>query len=197
MRANLKRREIETLLSCVAAFVTQAGDQYSHKVARLLSDPPRSYRSIRAKAVPVNAYLPRALRVTHGSTAAIAASAAALSPALSWSSTEFFENELEVSQQIRRNIGIASLAGPQGPAYLSELSIGLLLLGPNTKFPEWTLDSFEFQLLCSGAAGVKIADGAWTPLPPGALCRIPAGAARRIQTGSEPLLSVYIRYLAS
>lgn len=200
LRPRVERETVIDLLSCLAAFVAPQGS-LGKKAARLLSDHPRSYISVRPRAVPANAYLSRALRVTHGSTAAIAASMGALGPQLSWSNTlrdqkGSRETGSALSPQVSRNFAKAMVAGPQGPAILSGIAMEILLFGPNTKFPNWVAKDPELLVLSSGAAGIKLGDTAWQPSPPGALFQVSAGGTYQVHTGSEPLLAARIQLIA-
>jgi hypothetical protein len=116
---------------------------------------------------------------------------AALAPRLHWSQTYA---QPQVSADFLLNYGWTELAGPAAPPALyaaPEVSIGVLLLGPNTHYPTHQHEALEYYIPLSGEAEWFTEDTGWRRLKPLAVIEHRPWVKHAMQTRTEPMLALY------
>ncbi len=110
-------------------------------------------------------------------------------PALHWRQTY---GAGEAAAGFLRNYGYTELLGPDAPWPAISISCGFLLLGPSTRYPPHRHLAEEIYLPLCGTAHWQQGARGWEALPPGTLIHHESGVPHAMQTGSQPLLALYV-----
>lgn len=138
-----------------------------------------------ATALPVTAYLPRALDIAErGSVHALARAFARISGSLTW---EYGYEK--VPKALAKKYAYCEVLGPKGPVRSERLVLGFVLFAPRTTYPQHSHSDIEESY-------ISVA-GAWSEndaavYAPGSLILNNPGHEHRITTGDqEPCLLAY------
>ena len=93
-----------------------------------------------------------------------------------------------VPSQLRLHRALGS--GRPWPAI--SISCGFLLLGPSTRYPPHRHLAEEIYLPLCGTAHWQQGARGWEALPPGTVIHHESGVPHAMQTGSQPLLALYV-----
>jgi hypothetical protein len=129
--------------------------QLSAVVRDFLPDLPDPFADRLPRSVPqpaslaVTEYLPIMAQQAPTATRSLVAGLCVLAPSLSWRQTYCAEM---IGTDFLANYGWCELAGPNGVIVADDLSVGLLLLGPDTVYPLHSHSAVETYLPLSGSA---------------------------------------------
>jgi Dimethlysulfonioproprionate lyase len=156
-----------------------------------LRDWPRELiaRPIGRRSLPVVAALRGLSRLAAPKTRALVEGVAALANELDWrqtySSADFGERFLE-------NYGFSEWIGQRGAFMSDAIACGVLLLGPDTEYPDHSHEAEELYLPLAGHAFWRSAQSDWRLRPPGEWIHDPSWTAHAMRTSEEPLLAAYV-----
>ena len=137
--------------------------------------------------LPVCQYLARALDLgANGPAASVASAIRDLEPVITWAQNPRYTLENRGAEFLE-NYGWSGL----GLTGSSEMSFGILLLGPNTTYPLTSYESEGIFLVIGGKPYWKSGNLPWTQVADGdVICRHWNGAEGK-RTGQEPMLALY------
>ncbi|WP_029897582.1 dimethylsulfonioproprionate lyase family protein [Desulfohalovibrio reitneri] len=149
----------------------------------LRSDPAHHPPEPRAK--PVCRHLPRLLECDHGGPTADALRAfGRLAPLLRWR-----WGYADTPEHLKPAFAYAEVLGPHGPVAAEHMVAGVVLLAPDTLYPDHFHQGITESYICLGGAVSRNDDGACAP---GSLLFIPPDMVHRLATGPEaPCLLAY------
>jgi Dimethlysulfonioproprionate lyase len=114
---------------------------------------------------------------------------AALAEELDWgqtySSADFGERFLE-------NYGYNEWIGQRGAFMSQRVACGVLLLGPDTEYPDHSHEAEELYLPLAGHAFWRSGPSDWRLRPPGEWIHHSSWTAHAMRTSQEPLLAAYL-----
>jgi hypothetical protein len=147
-------------------------------------------REVAPATLPVLRWLgPAVERAPPGPLGALAAAVAAASAALGWRQSY---RAGDVPRGFLERYGWCELLGRAGPVECGLLAGGVLLLGPDTHYPEHQHQAEELYVPLSGAAGWQRGAGAFERRLPGEAIFHSSAEPHAMQTGAEPLLALYL-----
>ncbi len=190
----------------------QAVDAFVAAVARQIEQTMRGndeeYREVRAildaleaeaspdvpltpQSMPVVRFWSQALDATRrGAANGLAGALEELTPRLRWMQCPNYTVE-NTSQGFMDNYAYTELIGPDGFRLSDTVSIGIMLLGPNTYYPSHTHPTVECLYMLSGRGTWHLSGGPTISLPPGSAVFIPYGSNHAFWSMEEPLAAIY------
>jgi hypothetical protein len=156
-----------------------------------LNDGPRELiaRSIAGRSLPVVATLAGLSRFAAPKTRALVEGVAAVAGELDWRQTY---GPADFGELFLENYGFCEWIGQRG-AFMSErLACGVLLLGPDTEYPDHSHEAEELYLPLAGHAFWRLAESDWRVRPPGEWIHHPSWTLHAMHTSREPLLAAYV-----
>ncbi|MBS0396156.1 MAG: transcriptional regulator [Proteobacteria bacterium] len=143
-----------------------------------------------AVALPVLGWLGTAVAgAPAGVLRAVAEQLAALATSLEWRRSY---SEAEAGARFLERYGYCELAGERGPVPSSALSVGFLLLGPETLYPAHRHPAQELYLPISGIASWQQGGTAFRERAPGDAIVHGVEEPHAMRTGAAPLLALYL-----
>lgn len=91
-----------------------------------------------------------------------------------------------------RDYGWLEVFGSRGHFAHEEIAGGLLLLGPETLYPDHRHRAEEIYLPLTGGTGWRMADGPFLMREAGAIVHHASNVPHAMRTGAEPLLALYL-----
>lgn len=177
---------VRRLFEAEAARDAHKAPQLEHALAlmaELRPDPDRS------EAAPLRAsrHLSRALDLGEsGPAAAVAAAIRPLGPTLAWAQNPRY-NADNKGAEFMDNYAWSAL----GLTGSSDMSFGILMLGPGITYPPTSYESEGIFLVISGSPEWKSGDEPWERVEDGSIiCRAWDGAEGK-RAGDEPMLALY------
>ena len=122
-------------------------------------------------------------------TAALVDTIVAAAPTLAWRQTY---GPQDVGSAFLERYGYSEVIGLRGPVRSTRIACGVLLLGPEVLYPAHSHAAEEVYLPLSGTAGWRRGEDPWRHISPGRAIHHPPWLAHAMQTGSEPLLALYV-----
>lgn len=110
-------------------------------------------------------------------------------PLLEWRQTYTIE---DVDAVFLQNYAWSEILGPRGYASAAPISCGVLILGPNTFYPEHRHEAEEFYVPLWGTAAWRQGDAVWRHRDPGTLIHHLREELHAMRTGETPLLAMYL-----
>ena len=101
-------------------------------------------------------------------------------------------NDENTSREFLENYAFCELIGPYGLCPCDTMSMGLMLLGPNTFYPPHHHMPSECLYLLTGRGTWHLADGPTISLPPGAVFSIPNEASHAFWSMDDPMAVIYL-----
>jgi hypothetical protein len=161
-----------------------------HAAAQALGQAGQLNRPRPPQAQPVCRFLDHALDAAQaGPGADVARALRPLAPLLHWELTYAAQPELAAFLE---NYAYADLLGPRGLAPSSQLTVGLLLLGPHTFYPRHDHPATEVYYVMSGTSSWQQGERPWASQPPGSLIFHRSHEPHAMATAGEPLLGLYL-----
>ena len=146
-------------------------------------------RPIVAHSLPVICALGGLARLAPPRTRALVEGVEALSGELEWRQTY---GPADFGERFLDNYGYSEWIGQRG-AFMSEsLACGVLLLGPDTEYPNHSHEAEEFYLPLAGRAFWRLNGSDWRLRPPGTWIHHPSWTIHAMRTSQEPLLAAYV-----
>jgi mannose-6-phosphate isomerase-like protein (cupin superfamily) len=178
-----------TMLEGARAVVAGSGAPES---ARFLAAwPPREApRAVAPTALPVLAWLETAARAAPpGALGTLARRVADAAPALAWRQSY---RPGDVPAAFLERYGYSELLGAAGPVPCAVLAGGVLLLGPQTRYPAHRHVAEELYIPLAGAAEWQRGDAPFAVRAPGEAVFHASGESHAMRTGAAPLLALYL-----
>ncbi len=174
------------------ATATPAGQ----RLARFLADwPAANERPLppepAAPPLPVLRWLPRIAADAGGFGAGFVETVCAEAGSLAWRQTYAAG---EVGVPFLQNYGWAELFGaaPAPAGGVTQISCGVLVLGPDTFYPPHRHEAEEIYVPLVGIAEWQQGDAAWRRRSPGTLIHHSSEEPHAMRTGDQPLLAMYL-----
>ena len=149
----------------------------------------RSRREQQPAPLPVVRWLNQLTTLAPGACTALVAELARVAPLLAWHQTY---KRPEVSAAFLENYGYTELVGLAGPVPSVRLACGFLLLGPSTRYPRHHHEAQEIYVPLAGTAAWQHGNQPWRDEPPGTVIVHASDEPHAMQTGSQPLLALYL-----
>jgi hypothetical protein len=156
-----------------------------------LRDWPRELiaRPIGKRSLPVVAALRGLSRLAAPQTRSLVEGVASLANELDWRQTY---SKAAFGERFLENYGFSEWIGQRG-AFMSErVACGVLLLGPDTEYPDHSHEAEELYLPLAGHAFWRSDEADWRPRPPGKWIRHSSWTTHAMRTSQEPLLAAYV-----
>lgn len=142
-----------------------------------------------AGTLPVLRWLPHLDADAHGFGADLVSAVCRAATVLTWQQT-YTTNE--VGAEFLQNYGWAEIFGEGGGRSGGKIACGLLLLGPNTLYPQHRHEPEEIYLPLHGTANWQQGDAIWREHPPGTLIHHRSKEPHAMRTNKDPLLALYL-----
>lgn len=157
-----------------------------HEMARLLARVAGPVGPAQPVVLPAARFLRPALAgVTGTGLQDLARAAAALADGLHW------RNKYQNSDaRLYDRFAFCDLIGPDGVQPSEEVTLGLVIVGPQTRYPLHHHPARELYLVLAGTAGWAVDDRPLAPLAPGALILHREMQPHAMQTGPETLVAL-------
>ncbi len=147
---------------------------------------------ISPQSKPATAHWPQALEeMREGPSAALFPALKTLSDQLCWMQNPNFRLP-KCSSRFLENYAYSELVGSNGMCPSWKVSMGILLLGPDTFYPPHTHPSSKWLYVLSGRGTWNVENGPTISLPPGKAVFIPHGCTHAFWSMSRPLASIYL-----
>jgi hypothetical protein len=114
---------------------------------------------------------------------------AALAGELDWRQTY---GKADFGERFLKNYGFSEWIGQRGVFMSDTIACGVLLLGPDTEYPDHSHEAEELYLPLAGHAFWRSAEVPWRLRPPGEWIRHSSWTTHAMRTSQEPLLAAYV-----
>lgn len=142
------------------------------------------------KRLPVCRYLDLVFDQPHTANVQLVMTALqAVEPFLEWRQNENYLNRLD--NDFLDRYAYSEWIGPGGFFSSNSLAAGVLLLGPETVYPDHNHPAIEFYHILSGAALWRKSGGNWESKSPGSRIFHQSWQPHAVKTRAEPLLALY------
>lgn len=152
-------------------------------------EEPPARRIVEAAGQPVLGQLAKIADEAPEFSAGLIRELCRLAPSLNWRQTY---RSGEVSAAFLDNYAWSEFLGLTGPVPSRHLAVGLLLLGPDTDYPQHRHEAQEIYVPLSGTAWWWKESADWCEQPPGAVIHHRHHEAHAMRTGASPLLAAYL-----
>jgi hypothetical protein len=155
-----------------------------------LRDWPRELiaRPVGKRSLPVVAALRGLERLAAPQTRALVEGVAALADELDWRQTY---SDADFGERFLENYGFSEWIGQRGAFMSDAIACGVLLLGPDTEYPDHSHEAEELYLPLAGHAEWRSAKSDWRLRPPGEWIHHPSWTVHAMRTSQEPLVAAY------
>ena len=156
-----------------------------------LRDWPRELtaRQVGKRSLPVVASLRGLARLAAPSTRALVEAIEALAGELDWRQTY---GAADFGERFLETYGFSEWIGQRGAFVSDRIACGVLLLGPETEYPDHSHEAEELYLPLAGRAFWRSDEADWRLRPPGTWIHHPSWASHAMRTDEEPLLAAYV-----
>lgn len=156
------------------------------EMARLLAGVTGLVAPPQPKTLPGIRFLQPALENTPaGPLQLLAGATAAVAHGLHW------RNKYQNSDaQLYDRFGFCDLLGPDGVRASDQVTLGLVIVGPETHYPLHEHPARELYLVLSGTADWAVDDAPFAPRPPGTFMLHSEMQPHAMRTGEETLLAL-------
>ena len=146
-------------------------------------------RPVGARSLPVVAALRGLARLAAPRTRALVEAVEALAGELDWRQTY---TSSDFGSRFLDNYGYNEWIGQRGAFMSDRVACGVLLLGPDTEYPDHSHEAEELYLPLAGRALWRSDEADWRLRPPGTWIHHPSWTAHAMRTSQEPLLAAYV-----
>ena len=146
-------------------------------------------RPVDKRSLPVVAALRGLARLAAPETRALVEGVAALASDLDWRQTY---SKADFGELFLDNYGYNEWIGQRGAFMSDKVACGVLILGPETEYPDHSHEAEELYLPLAGHAFWRVARSDWRFRPPGTWIHHPSWVPHAMRTGAEPLLAAYV-----
>jgi hypothetical protein len=156
-----------------------------------LRDWPRELiaRPVGGRSLPVVAALRGLSRLAAPRTRGLVEALETLADELDWRQTY---SNADFGARFLENYGFSEWIGQRGAFVSDAIACGVLLLGPDTEYPDHSHEAEELYLPLAGHAFWRLAQSDWRLRPPGEWIHHPSWTAHAMRTSQEPLLAAYV-----
>jgi hypothetical protein len=156
-----------------------------------LRDWPRELiaRPVGARSLPVVAALHSLTRLAAPRTRGLVEAIEALADELDWRQTY---TSADFGERFLENYGYCEWIGQRGAFVSDRVACGVLLLGPNTEYPDHSHEAEELYLPLAGRAFWRSDESDWRLRSPGEWIHHPSWIAHAMRTEQELLLAAYV-----
>jgi hypothetical protein len=156
-----------------------------------LRDWPRELiaRPVGGRSLPVVAALRGLSRLAAPRTRGLVEALETLADELDWRQTY---SNADFGERFLENYGFNEWIGQRGAFMSDAIACGVLLLGPETEYPDHSHEAEELYLPLAGHAFWRAAQSDWRLCPPGEWIHHPSWTAHAMRTSQEPLLAAYV-----
>jgi Dimethlysulfonioproprionate lyase len=184
---NRRQESVRPLVQAVRLLLETAGPE-AHAFMR---DWPRELtaRPIGARSLPVVSVLSDLSRYAAPRTRALVEAIAALAGELDWRQTY---TPADFGERFLQNYGWSEWIGQRGAFASDAIACGVLILGPDTEYPDHSHEAEELYLPLAGHASWRLGKSDWRLRRPGTWIHHPSWTTHAMRTGAEPLLAAYL-----
>ena len=150
---------------------------------------PSERRSVASSSVPVLRWLPQVQQSAPIFSASLVDALVEAAPSLAWRRSY---SAATAGAEFYQNYGWTEFAGLTGPVPSKQLACGVLLLGPHVTYPPHRHEAEEIYVPLVGVARWKHGHASWRKRPPGTVIHHARHESHAMQTGTEPLLALYL-----
>jgi Dimethlysulfonioproprionate lyase len=156
-----------------------------------LRDWPRELiaRPVCVRSLPVVAALRGLARLAPPRTRALVEAIEAVAQELDWRQTY---SKADFGERFRENCGYSEWIGHRGAFMSDAVACGVLLLGPETEYPDHSHEAEELYLPLAGHAFWRSGEADWRLRSPGEWIRHSSWVPHAMRTSHEPLLAAYV-----
>ncbi|HEY1783660.1 MAG TPA: dimethylsulfonioproprionate lyase family protein [Roseiarcus sp.] len=178
---------LHPLVEALRALLETAGPQ----AEAFLSDWPRKLiaRPFVARSLPVVAALEGLARLAPPRTRELVEALEAAASDLDWRQTY---SKADFGQRFLENYGYNEWVGQRGAFVSDRVACGVLLLGPETEYPDHAHAAEELYLPLAGRASWRSDQSDWRLRPPGTWIHHSSWTGHAMRTSQEPLLAAYV-----
>ena len=101
-------------------------------------------------------------------------------------------DSLDFGSRFLDNYGYNEWVGQRGAFMSDRVACGVLLLGPDTEYPDHSHEAEELYLPLAGRAFWRSDEADWRLRPPGTWIHHPSWTVHAMRTSQEPLLAAYV-----
>ncbi len=178
---------LHSLVGALRALLETAGPQAD---AFLLDWPQELIaRPVGAHSLPVVAALQGLSRLAAPETLGLVETIEALAGELDWRQTY---TSADFGEPFLENYGYNEWVGQRGAFVCDRVACGVLLLGPETEYPDHAHEAEELYLPLAGRAFWRSDVADWRLRPPGTWIHHPSWTGHAMRTSHEPLLAAYV-----
>jgi len=184
---SVAQEALRSLVDALRAFLETAGPQ----AQTFLNDWPQELiaRPVGARTFPVVAALRGLSHFAAPRTRALVDALEALAGELDWRQTY---DKADFGERFLENYGFNEWIGQRGAFVSESVACGVLLLGPDTEYPDHSHEAEELYLPLAGRAFWRAAQSGWRLRPPGEWIHHPPWTRHAMRTDDEPLLAAYV-----
>jgi hypothetical protein len=151
--------------------------------------PTGARRLLAPSELPVLRWLAAALSLAPAAARPLVEAIVDEAGALAWRQTYTAD---DLGQPFLDRYGWTEFAGFRGPIASETVAIGVLVLGPETVYPQHSHAAEEVYLPVAGTAEWLKGDEGWTPRAPLEMIHHAPWKRHAMRTGAEPLLAIYV-----
>ena len=146
-------------------------------------------RPVVARSLPVVAALQGLSRLAAPKTRGLVEAVEALAGELDWRQTY---TSADIGAPFLETYGYNEWVGQRGAFVSERVACGVLLLGPETEYPDHAHEAEELYLPLAGRAFWRSDVADWRLRPPGTWIHHPSWTGHAMRTSQEPLLAAYV-----
>lgn len=146
-------------------------------------------RPVGARSLPVVGALNGLSRYAAPRTRALVEGIEAVAYELDWRQTY---SKADFGERFLENYGFNEWIGQRGAFMSDKVACGVLLLRPDTEYPDHSHEAEELYLPLAGHAFWRSDGSDWRLRPPGQWIHHPSWTAHAMRTSQEPLLAAYV-----
>jgi Dimethlysulfonioproprionate lyase len=156
-----------------------------------LRDWPRELiaRPVGKRSLPVVAALRGLARLAAPRTRGLVEELEALAGELDWRQTY---SNADFGERFLENYVFSEWVGQRGAFMSDAIACGVLLLGPDTEYPDHSHEAEELYLPLAGHAFWRSGQSDWRLRPPGEWIHHPSWTTHAMRTLHEPLVAAYV-----
>jgi hypothetical protein len=183
----IRQESVRSLVEALRSLLETAGPE----AQAFMRDWPRELiaRPTSARSLPVVSALRDLSRFAAPETRSLVEAVAALAGELDWRQTYM---PADFGERFLQNYGWSEWIGQRGAFASDAIACGVLILGPETEYPDHSHEAEELYLPLAGQASWRSARSDWRLRAPGIWIHHPSWTTHAMRTAREPLLAAYV-----
>jgi Dimethlysulfonioproprionate lyase len=163
----------------------------AREAAAFLRDWPAELiaRPVSRRSLPVAAALRGRSRLAAPHTKGLVEVIEALAGEFDWRQAY---GKADFGERFLETYGYSEWIGQRGAFMSDAIACGVLLLGPDTAYPDHSHEADQLYLPLAGSAFWRSAESDWRLRPPGTWIHHPAWTPHAMRTSKQPLLAAYV-----